>query len=654
MARNDRWLEPRLGVRRAERKKTRFDSMKTNTLARSRAFLALVLALSVAVSDVALGQDPIELDEAVTVTIANQTAQVRPDGSFNIRNISVFVPGRLRNVQRNVQQLPLLHRVRATARRDGRLIRGQSGYIELKPGQTVLVDDLFEATVQQTPISVRASINRTVVNFGDTAQITVTAFYPDRSRRDVTARSEGTTYLSTNPGIATVDENGVVTGVNRGRYRSRATIFVINEGNYAAVSILSTPSNDSDQDGLPNDYEELFGLNRFRNDADEDLDNDGLTNIEEFRRGTIPNNPDTDADGIPDGQDGDPLHPEETPPTVQIVSPVDGSTVIEGTTVSFVVNAADDGLLTSVELSTDTGFLQTFDAQQQPSPFEAQVTIPNEIQAMILRAVAVDAADNSAETTVTINVVPDPLTAITGIVIGDGAPAPGVTATIFDEFSAQTNGDGVFTIPDVPTIRGDIVVRAIGEVNGRQLDGESMPVAPVAGKLVDVGEIILLRDPTLTSTGGSGNQGAELATQILIDTNRRLQGWSFGLCVDDQALNVVEFANGAGTLTVNGGGPPSFLVLERAQAPGNGIVMVVAVSIAQPNFLDPQTSFEALDITYGLDGANGTASRPCFCDDLIPEGGNRTVPTNVTAPNEKNLAVTLIPIQDCQEISIDN
>ena len=100
--------------------------------------------------------------------------------------------------------------------------------------------------------------------------------------------------------------------------------FSTNEGNTAAVSILSTPSNDSDQDGLPNDYEELFGLNRFRNDADEDLDNDGLTNIEEFRRGTIPNNPDTDADGIPDGQDGAPLHPAEPPPPGQLVSPVAG------------------------------------------------------------------------------------------------------------------------------------------------------------------------------------------------------------------------------------------------------------------------------------------------------------------------------------------
>jgi type VI secretion system secreted protein Hcp len=50
---------------------------------------------------------------------------------------------------------------------------------------------------------------------------------------------------------------------------------------------------DTDNDGLPDDYEKLFGLNVSLPDADGDLDNDRMTNIEEFRAGTLPNRADS-------------------------------------------------------------------------------------------------------------------------------------------------------------------------------------------------------------------------------------------------------------------------------------------------------------------------------------------------------------------------
>ena len=58
---------------------------------------------------------------------------------------------------------------------------------------------------------------------------------------------------------------------------------------------------DTDTDGLPDSYEEMFGLNPNVNDADLDLDGDLLTNIEEFNLGTLPNDDDTDDDGYKDG-----------------------------------------------------------------------------------------------------------------------------------------------------------------------------------------------------------------------------------------------------------------------------------------------------------------------------------------------------------------
>lgn len=50
---------------------------------------------------------------------------------------------------------------------------------------------------------------------------------------------------------------------------------------------------DSDNDGLPDDYETLYGLKVSVPDADADPDNDGMSNIEEFRAGTIPNRADS-------------------------------------------------------------------------------------------------------------------------------------------------------------------------------------------------------------------------------------------------------------------------------------------------------------------------------------------------------------------------
>ncbi|CAM2009204.1 hypothetical protein [Acanthopleuribacter pedis] len=48
---------------------------------------------------------------------------------------------------------------------------------------------------------------------------------------------------------------------------------------------------DSDGDTMPDGYEVGFGLNATVNDADDDLDNDGFSNITEFQEGTDPSDP---------------------------------------------------------------------------------------------------------------------------------------------------------------------------------------------------------------------------------------------------------------------------------------------------------------------------------------------------------------------------
>jgi len=60
---------------------------------------------------------------------------------------------------------------------------------------------------------------------------------------------------------------------------------------------------DSDNDGIPDGFEVKFGLNPLVNDAAIDLDLDGLTNLEEYLSITNPNLADTDFDGVNDADE---------------------------------------------------------------------------------------------------------------------------------------------------------------------------------------------------------------------------------------------------------------------------------------------------------------------------------------------------------------
>ncbi len=76
------------------------------------------------------------------------------------------------------------------------------------------------------------------------------------------------------------------------------------EGAIATIFLTNALGNDSDGDGLPNDFESQNGLNpNNAADAAEDLDVDGFTNLEEFLAGTDLRVRDTDGDGLLDGDE---------------------------------------------------------------------------------------------------------------------------------------------------------------------------------------------------------------------------------------------------------------------------------------------------------------------------------------------------------------
>lgn len=69
---------------------------------------------------------------------------------------------------------------------------------------------------------------------------------------------------------------------------------------------------DVDNDGLPDGWEIDNGLNPDdASDAVADGDNDGLTNLQEYQRGTLANQSDSDGDGVTDAEDLFPLNADQ-------------------------------------------------------------------------------------------------------------------------------------------------------------------------------------------------------------------------------------------------------------------------------------------------------------------------------------------------------
>lgn len=235
-----------------------------------------------ALSGAASGQ----LTENCVVSVLNRTVQVKPDGTWVLPNI----PANFGSV-----------RARATCVENGVTTAGESALFTIPANGSVDVPPINLGPATSIPSSATLSATSTTLTQpNQTTQLTVTARYADGTTGDITSSSTGTQYLISNPVLASVSADGLVTAKGSGT----ALIQAVNEGSQGLLLLSIALSQDSDGDGIPDDVELRLGLDP-NNPADalDDLDRDGLSNKDELQFGTDMRNADSDGDGILDGEE---------------------------------------------------------------------------------------------------------------------------------------------------------------------------------------------------------------------------------------------------------------------------------------------------------------------------------------------------------------
>jgi len=132
-----------------------------------------------------------------------------------------------------------------------------SDFFRIRQGQTRIINELtFSDSPPRLPESIAIVPDQpTLTEPGQTIPVRITATYADGTTDDLTPQSAGTSYRISNPAIATIDQDGLVTALTDG------SVFVtaVNQGATAVTqlnvsldgSLTTVAGSVLDEDGMP-------------------------------------------------------------------------------------------------------------------------------------------------------------------------------------------------------------------------------------------------------------------------------------------------------------------------------------------------------------------------------------------------------------------
>lgn len=454
-------------------------------------FASVGLGLTLLASPPAQAQRSLRPLETCNVQVLNQSTLVAPDGTWSLDNVPV-TGGRVR--ARLYCQGP--HGTR----------RGESALFTVTQDQVLSFESIRFAPPTPVPTKLTLSAGDTALSGeGATTQLTVVGTYPLGSEADLSAADTGTDYWSSNPAIASVDAEGLVTAAQSGT----VMLSVNHAGLLATLQISVSVGPDADGDGLPDDWELGVGLDPSNPvDALIDNDGDGLNNLGELAAGALPFDPDSDDDGIPDGEEAS--EGSDGFVTNAALRDTDGDIVPDAVELLVGTDPTDAG---SVDLSASVDELRVDPAEVVlvTDPLLGEVSAQLEVRAVMLDGIAVDVTGVPQLSWVSFQ----PFIAVLGATPGEIVAGASGTTTVAVDLAGHTAQVTVRVIDFAPTPLSTVELDC--PANGLALAGERVYTACGGGGVQawDLGDALapelLWTLPTLGNANGIAAEGPLLA-----------------------------------------------------------------------------------------------------------------------------------------------
>lgn len=451
-----------------------------------------------------------ELDDTWTVSVKGQNAPVESTGAFRVPNVSVadnFGPGGPGNGPPDFLSDDEV-RLIATQSVGGTTRWAYSAPFRLTAGETYLVGDLtFTDEPPPFPVDLTLTPEFVQIPVNGMSALLLEGTLVDGSTVDVTpvsteALSTGTTYRVSNPRIATVDGNGVVTGHTPGVFFVTAT----NDG-ITAVRRLEVVQNVTAvtvegfvfHDGLP--FEGAAVTTDLGGQVSSDESGFFSVFVDPVPAGTTMVTAFATADigGVQAFGNSGPvavvlgaivdagiiaIGPDEEPPLVAIESPSDGSQAVEGSMIRVDITATDFGTgVAYVDLYANASLVCTDDL----APYSFSHLASG--SSIVFGAEAYDAAGNHdvVPEESSVEVVMNLGVHVEGTVVdelGQVVPSARVTAAN----AAVTTTIGMYELDGVTAALDPLRVVAVADGADERLYGSAIITSVPNGGSVDLGD----------------------------------------------------------------------------------------------------------------------------------------------------------------------